>query len=29
LWYACEKAHGFPPTTSIVQLEESWGWHNT
>ena len=28
LWYACERAHGFPPTTTIVQLEESWGWHN-
>ena len=28
LWYACERAHGFPPTSTITQLEESWGWHN-
>ncbi|CAO2648601.1 Nn.00g078680.m01.CDS01 [Neocucurbitaria sp. VM-36] len=28
LWYACERAHGFPPTTTIAHLEESWGWHN-
>ncbi|KAH7392799.1 hypothetical protein BKA66DRAFT_438942 [Pyrenochaeta sp. MPI-SDFR-AT-0127] len=28
LWYACERAHGFPPTAAIAQLEESWGWHN-
>ncbi|KAF1844633.1 uncharacterized protein K460DRAFT_95343 [Cucurbitaria berberidis CBS 394.84] len=28
LWYACERAHGFPPTTAIVHLEESWGWHS-
>ncbi|KAF2443371.1 hypothetical protein P171DRAFT_36311 [Karstenula rhodostoma CBS 690.94] len=26
LWFACERSHGFPPTTSIQQLEESWGW---
>ncbi|KAF2878208.1 hypothetical protein BDV95DRAFT_613821 [Massariosphaeria phaeospora] len=26
LWHACEKAHGFPPTTTLQQLEESWGW---
>lgn len=26
LWYACERSHGFPPTTTIRQLEESWGW---
>lgn len=28
LWYACERSHGFPPTTTIQQLEESWGWHD-
>lgn len=28
LWYACERAHGFPPTTTISHLEDSWGWHN-
>ncbi|KAH7089532.1 hypothetical protein FB567DRAFT_439127 [Paraphoma chrysanthemicola] len=27
LWLACERAHGFPPTATIHQLEESWGWH--
>jgi hypothetical protein len=27
LWYACERSHGFPPTATIHQLEESWGWH--
>jgi len=26
IWYACERAHGFPPTATIRQLEESWGW---
>jgi hypothetical protein len=26
LWYACERSHGFPPTATIKQLEESWGW---
>ncbi|OWY51168.1 putative Zn(II)2Cys6 transcription factor (Eurofung) [Alternaria alternata] len=29
LWYACERSHGFPPTATIAQLEESWGWHNS
>ncbi|KAI4654727.1 uncharacterized protein J4E78_006904 [Alternaria triticimaculans] len=29
LWYACERSHGFPPTATINQLEESWGWHNS
>ena len=28
LWYACERSHGFPPTATVQQLEESWGWHN-
>ncbi|KAF2854994.1 hypothetical protein T440DRAFT_486026 [Plenodomus tracheiphilus IPT5] len=28
LWYACERAHGFPPTAAIIQLEESWGWRS-
>jgi hypothetical protein len=28
LWYACERSHGFPPTATIQQLEDSWGWHN-
>ncbi|KAF2031633.1 hypothetical protein EK21DRAFT_31974, partial [Setomelanomma holmii] len=28
LWYACERSHGFPPTATIHQLEESWGWHH-
>ena len=26
LWYDCEKSHGFPPTATMKQLEESWGW---
>jgi predicted HD phosphohydrolase len=26
LWYACERSHGFPPTSMIHQLEQSWGW---
>lgn len=28
LWYACERSHGFPPTTTIQQLEDSWGWNS-
>ncbi|EAT91294.1 hypothetical protein SNOG_01645 [Parastagonospora nodorum SN15] len=28
LWFACERSHGFPPTATIHQLEESWGWHH-
>ncbi|KAH9867616.1 hypothetical protein IAQ61_008210 [Plenodomus lingam] len=28
LWFACERAHGFPPTAAIAQLEESWGWRS-
>ncbi|KAK3216612.1 hypothetical protein GRF29_1g405044 [Pseudopithomyces chartarum] len=26
LWLTCERSHGFPPITTIQQLEESWGW---
>ncbi|PSN67793.1 hypothetical protein BS50DRAFT_348932 [Corynespora cassiicola Philippines] len=26
LWSRCERTHGFPPTATITQLEESWGW---
>ncbi|PVH98714.1 hypothetical protein DM02DRAFT_729682 [Periconia macrospinosa] len=29
LWYDCERSHGFPPTTMIHQLEQSWGWSET
>ncbi|CAI6329320.1 unnamed protein product [Periconia digitata] len=29
LWYACERSHGFPPTTTIHQLEDSWGWNES
>lgn len=28
IWYACERSHGFPPTSTIQQLEDSWGWHD-
>ncbi|KAF1918111.1 hypothetical protein BDU57DRAFT_555782 [Ampelomyces quisqualis] len=28
LWLSCERSHGFPPTATIHQLEDSWGWHN-
>ncbi|KAL5121490.1 hypothetical protein ACEQ8H_000562 [Pleosporales sp. CAS-2024a] len=29
IWYACERSHGFPPTATMNQLEESWGWYQT